>query len=81
MPVTKQAKKKLRKDIKREKTNDKLRKELKKAVKNSRSNPTAKKLSLSIKVIDKASKKSIIHKNKAARIKSRLTRLLTEKGK
>lgn len=81
MPVTKQAKKKLRKDIKREKTNDLLRKELKKTVKNSRSNPTAKKLLQSMKIIDKASKKNIIHKNKAARIKSRLARLLTEKGK
>lgn len=75
MPVTKQAKKKLRKDIKREKENDKIRKELKKAVKNSRVNPSAKKLSLASKIIDKASKKGIIHKNKAARIKSRLARL------
>lgn len=80
MPVTKQAKKKLRKDIKREKENDKIRKEFKKAVKNSRSNPSVKKLSIASKIIDKAAKKGIIHKNKAARIKSRLSRL-TKAGK
>ena len=72
MPVTKQAKKKLRKDKKREIKNLKVKTDFKKSVKKTKSNPTPKNLTQSSKVIDKAAKKGIIHKNKAARIKSRL---------
>lgn len=75
MPVTKQARKKLRKDQRREKQNLKVKEGFKKAVKNTRKSPTDKKLSEATKVIDKAAKKGIIHKNKAARIKSRLSKL------
>ncbi|EKD86833.1 MAG: hypothetical protein ACD_37C00133G0002 [uncultured bacterium] len=75
MPVTKQAKKKLRKDRKREIKNQVLKAGFKKIVKNTRKSPTVKRLSAAAKVIDKAAKKGIIHKNKAARIKSRLTKL------
>ena len=74
MPVTKQAKKKLRKDKKREEKNLKVKTEFKKTVKKTKSNPTPKSLTEANKVIDKAAKKGIIHKNKAARIKSRLAR-------
>ncbi len=74
MPVTKQAKKKLRKDRKREKENLKLKTEYKKSVKKTGKSPTPKNLSTSSKVIDKAAKKGLIHKNKAARLKSRLAR-------
>ena len=70
MPVTKQAKKKLRKDIRREKKNSVLKSEFKKVVKSTKKSPTAKKLSEATKIIDKAAKKNIIHKNKAARLKS-----------
>jgi small subunit ribosomal protein S20 len=73
MPITKSAKKKLRKDKKRETENLKLKKTYKKTVKNTRENPNKKSLTEASKVIDKAAKKGIIHKNKAARIKSRLT--------
>ena len=72
MPVTKQAKKKLRKDRKREKENLKLKSKFKKAVKKTKNNPTTKNLTESSKIIDKAAKKGVIHKNKAARLKSRL---------
>jgi len=72
MPITKSAKKKLRKDIKREKENLKLKKSYKKTVKTTRENPSKKTLSEANKVLDKAAKKGIIHKNKAARLKSRL---------
>lgn len=74
MPVTKQAKKKLRKDIKREKANLVLKTEYKKTVKKTKKSPTTKSLSEASKVIDKAAKKGLIHKNKAARIKSRLAK-------
>ncbi len=75
MPVTKQARKKLRKDIRRERKNLELKSKLKKTLKNSRKSPTVKKLSVAAKIIDKAAKKNVIHKNKAARLKSRLARL------
>lgn len=79
MPVTKQAKKKLRKDIRREKKNSVLKSEFKKVLKNTKKNPTVKKLSEATKIIDKAAKKNIIHKNKAARLKSRLARQASAK--
>ena len=80
MPVTKQARKKLRKDIRREKKNSELKNRFKKTLKNSRKSPTEKKLSVAAKIIDKAAKKNVIHKNKAARLKSRLAHLSTGQG-
>ena len=77
MPLTKQAKKKLRKDIKREKENLKLKNKFKKTVKKTKESLTPKSLTEASKVIDKAAKKGIIHKNKAARIKSRLAHAKT----
>ena len=74
MPVTKQAKKKLRKDRRREKENLKLKSEYKKTIKKTKKSPTPKNLSQANKVLDKAAKKGLIHKNKAARLKSRLAR-------
>ncbi|MBI2621135.1 MAG: 30S ribosomal protein S20 [Candidatus Levybacteria bacterium] len=79
MPVTKQARKKLRKDLRREKKNAKLKANLKKIIKKTKKSPTIKHLSLSSKVIDKAAKKNVIHKNKASRLKSRLARLSKSK--
>ena len=75
MPVTKQARKKLRKDKRREKKNQELKSRFKKTLKNTRKSPTLKKLSVAAKIIDKAAKKNVIHKNKAARLKSRLAHL------
>jgi small subunit ribosomal protein S20 len=72
MPVTKQAKKKLRKDKKREAKNLKLKSEFKKIVKKTKKSPTQKSLTQATKAIDKAAKRGLIHKNKAARMKSRL---------
>jgi small subunit ribosomal protein S20 len=75
MPVTKQARKKLRQDARREQKNDSLRSKLKKTVKNTRKSPSVKTLSAAAKIIDKTAKKNVIHKNKAARLKSRLAKL------
>jgi small subunit ribosomal protein S20 len=74
MPVTKQARKKLRKDKKREVKNDALRTQYKKAVKNAKKSPTQKNISQASKIIDKAAGKNIIHANKAARLKSRIVK-------
>jgi len=75
MPVIKSAKKKLRQDIKREKVNDILRKTLKEAIKGAQKSKTAEKIKKAVVLTDKAVKKNLIHKNKAARIKSSLSKL------
>ncbi len=76
MPVIKSARKKLRQDIKREKQNNKFRNLLKKALSAAKKSPTPKNISLAFKTIDKIAKKNIIHKNKAARLKSNLSKLV-----
>jgi small subunit ribosomal protein S20 len=75
MPVIKSAKKKLRQDIKREKINDLLRKTFKAAIKEAQKSKTAEKIRKAVVLVDKAVKKNLIHKNKAARIKSSLSKL------
>lgn len=79
MPIIKSAIKKLRKDIKREKHNDSLRKILKDKIKEVKKNPSEENMSHLFSLADKTAKKHIIHKNKAARIKSRISKLLSVK--
>ena len=76
MPVIKSAKKKLRKDILREKRNDLIRNSLKQVLKQIKNKPTAESIKKAIKIADKAAKKNIIHKNKANRLKAMVARLL-----
>lgn len=75
MPVIKSAIKKLRQDKKREKQNDSLRSLLKESVRNAKKKKTGKAVSEAIAIIDKASKKNIIHENKAGRVKSALSKI------
>lgn len=75
MPVIKSAKKKLRQDRKREKLNSKIKLSYRNAVKNAQKAKTYEKIKLAVKLIDKASEKGIIHKNKAARLKSGLSKI------
>jgi len=75
MPVTKSAKKKLKKDKKREKENAILESLYKGALKKAKKNPTEKNIKEAAVLIDKAAKKNIIHKNKAARNKSSLAKI------
>lgn len=49
---------------------------VRKSVKAMRRAPSKKSLTHAFSVLDKAAKKNTIHKNKAARLKSRLSRLL-----
>jgi len=81
MPVIKSAKKKLRQDRKREKNNNKLRMLLKKALKTARKTASKENVSKATKVIDKLAKKHLIHKNKAARLKSSLSKLIKNTSK
>ncbi|MDO8620959.1 MAG: 30S ribosomal protein S20 [Candidatus Levybacteria bacterium] len=80
MPVTKSAKKKLRQDKKRTLENRKAKNLLRDAIKKGRKNPSEKNIIQATKLIDKAVKKYIIHKNKAARLKSSLSKLISKKG-
>jgi len=76
MPVIKSAKKKLRQDKKRAIVNSLLRKEFKVAIKEAQKSKTPEKNKKAVVLVDKAVKKNLIHKNKAARIKSRLSKLI-----
>ena len=79
MPVTKSAKKALRRDQRREVINQRIRRQLKQILKQARAKPTKKLLSQAAKTIDRAAKKKVIHPNKAARLKSRLAKLARKK--
>ena len=76
MPVTKQAIKKVRQDRRKTVFNLRVKRALKKAIADFRKNPTAAGLKLVYKVADKAAKNNVIHKNKASRIKARLSKLV-----
>lgn len=78
MPVIKSAKKKLRQDKKRERTNKILRTAFRDAVKKARKSKTSENIIRAVKLTDKVAKKKLIHKNKAARIKSSLSKLITK---
>lgn len=79
MPITKQAEKKLRHDRKRTIETKHAHAALQKLVKSMRKKPTQKSLTQVFAALDKAAKTHLIHKNKAARLKSRLSKLLAKK--
>lgn len=74
MPVTKSAKRALRKSLRKKARNLKTREGYKKVVKNVRK--TGKGLSSAFSALDRAAKRGVIHKRKAARLKSRLAKLV-----
>jgi len=76
MPNTKSAKKALKVSLRRKKENEFYRILIRKTVKAARRNPTEENLRLAQSALDKAAKKSVIHKNKARRLLSRLAKLL-----
>jgi small subunit ribosomal protein S20 len=80
MPVIKSARKKLKQDKKREKANKELKLAFRDAVKTAHKTKTLDKITKAVKLTDKAVKKGLIHKNKAARIKSRLSKLVKSTG-
>ena len=83
MPVTKSAEKALRRDRRRSIVNERIRRRVRKILKEARKNPTSKTLALAKSALDRAAKKGVIHKNKAARLKSKLAKLAkkTKNGK
>lgn len=76
MPVIKSAKKKLRVDRKRQSANKKIKALIESSIKNVEKKPTPKGVQEAFSIIDKGVKVNVIHKNKASRIKSRLSKLL-----
>ena len=81
MPVTKQAIKKVRQDKRKAIFNLRVKKAYKKAVVEFRKNPAASLFKTVSSKLDIAAKTNIIHKNKASRIKSRLSKLISSKTK
>lgn len=78
MPIIKSAVKKLRKDKKRTKINLKYEKQYKRLLKQVKKTKNKDLLKLAYSKIDKAAKRKVIHKNKAARLKSRLSKFLNK---
>lgn len=77
MPIIKSAIKKVRKDKKRTARNKKRETVLKSLVKKARTSKAAKDLTAAFSALDKAAKVHLIHPNKAARLKSRLSKGIT----
>ncbi len=74
MPLIKSAIKKVRKDKARTARNEAREKTLKTAVKVARRTKTEESLTSAFSALDKAAKVKLIHPNKAARLKSRLSK-------
>jgi small subunit ribosomal protein S20 len=79
MPNTQSAKKALRQNERRNKRNVAQMKILKGAIKAFRKAPSQDGLTLAYKKLDKAAKTDLIKKNKASRLKSRLSKQLNVK--
>lgn len=81
MPILKHAKKKLRQDKNRTLKNKKVRALYKSLIKKAKKEPTKENMSAAFKQIDKAAKNNIIHDNKAARLKSALSKVSGSESK
>ena len=76
MPVTKTAKRALRSSKKKREVNKKIISNLEIAIRNAKKGRKEKDILAAISQADRAAKKRVIHKNKASRIKSTLSKLL-----
>ena len=74
MPITSSAKKKMRRDIRKRALNLSQKIALKKAIKAARHNPTIATFRVAQKALDKMVKTHLIHRNRAARLKSQLAK-------
>jgi len=75
MPILKNAKKALRVSKRKNIVNRKVKSQVKTAIDQATKEPSQENLSKASSKIDRAVKKNLIHKNKAARVKSRLAKL------
>lgn len=81
MPVTKQARKKVRQDKRKARFNLRKKKTYKENVKDYLKNPTEAALKKVSSALDRAAKVNVIHKNKASRLKSRFSKKLPQASK
>ena len=81
MPVTKTAKRALRGSKNKESVNKLILAGLEVAVRQAKKSKTVEKVTKAVSLADRAAKKRVIHKNKAARIKSQMSKLLSSKKK
>jgi small subunit ribosomal protein S20 len=77
MPVLRNAKKKLRQDKKRTIENRKVKNAVRTVIKKAKKDKTPETLSKAFSSVDKAVKKNILHKNKAAHVKSSLAKIVS----
>lgn len=75
MPVTKTAKRALRGSKRKEVVNKIALSKLEIAIKSAKKTKSKKNIEIAVSLADRASKTKTIHKNKAARIKSQLSKL------
>jgi len=80
MPITKSAIKKMRQDKKREAHNKKIKSHLRELVKKARVSPTEVSVKKAISALDRARKVGIYHRNKVARLKSKISKLVKIKA-
>lgn len=78
MPVTKTAKRALRGSHRKLAVNIQIARRLEIAIGKAKKSKSAEKISEAVSLADRAAKKRVIHKNKAARIKSALSKLLVK---
>jgi small subunit ribosomal protein S20 len=81
MPVTTTAKRALRSSKKKESVNKIILGKLEVAIRIARKGKTTEKILKAVSLADRAAKKKVIHKKKAARIKSQLSKLLPKTTK
>lgn len=80
MPVTKTAKRALRSSKNKTDVNKLLIRRLEIAIRLAKKSKNNEKILAAASLADRAAKKNIIHKNKAARIKSQLSKLISAKA-
>ena len=80
MPVTKSAKRALRGSKRKESINKLIVSGLEVAVRQAQKSKNSAKIVTAVSLVDRAAKKKVIHKNKAARIKSQLSKLTPAKS-
>ena len=78
MPVTKTAKRALRGSQNKETVNKATISGLEIAMRKAQKSKSQKDVSFATSLIDRAAKKKVIHKNKAARLKSQVSKFLTK---
>ncbi len=76
MPVIKSAIKKLKQSLKHQSHNRATKRTVRDLVEAFKKSPTPKAYIAAVSALDKAAKTNVIHKNKAARLKSRLSKRL-----